>query len=83
MEMKDGNSSSINSDKESFDSICEQHQITERQKEIILLLSEGLEYKEIGYKLSIATKTVARHIQNIYDKTECHNKVEVVKLFNP
>jgi signal transduction histidine kinase/DNA-binding NarL/FixJ family response regulator len=65
----------------SFEEICDKHAITDRQKEIIVLLSSGLEYKEIGHKLSIATKTVARHIQNIYDKTECHNKVEVVRYF--
>jgi two-component system sensor histidine kinase ChiS len=76
-----GGNDNLQIENQSFEELCLEYELTNRQKEIIILLSRGLEYKEIGNELSIATKTVGRHIQNIYDKTGCHNKVEVVQLF--
>ena len=63
-----------------FEKNCNHFKITDRQKEIIILLSKGLEYKEISSKLNISKKTVDRHIQNIYDKTNTHNKIELINL---
>jgi DNA-binding NarL/FixJ family response regulator len=36
--------------------------------DVLRLLSRGLSRKEIAERLVIADKTVARHIENIYDK---------------
>ena len=42
------------------------------------MAAEGLEYKEIAQKLFIAQRTVVRHMQNIYEKTDVHNKIELL-----
>ena len=60
---------------------CEKNQITKRQKEIIMLLKEGYEYKEIAYKLNLSFHTVNRHIQNLFEKLSMHNKAELLNYF--
>jgi response regulator RpfG family c-di-GMP phosphodiesterase len=42
--------------------------LSEREVDVLRLLSRGLSRKEIAQRLVIADKTVARHIENIYDK---------------
>ena len=64
-----------------FESKCKEYNITERQKEILTLINQGLEYKEIGEKLEISTKTVIRHIQNLFEKTNVHTKLELINIF--
>lgn len=53
--------------------------LTDREKEILKLLAEGLSYKEIGAKLYISTRTVETHKNNIAEKLELNTKVELVK----
>jgi DNA-binding NarL/FixJ family response regulator len=53
--------------------------LTDREKEILKLLVEGLSYKEIGAKLYISTRTVETHKNNIAEKLELNTKVELVK----
>jgi len=65
-------------------STTEQYKITKRQKEIAEFIREGLEYKEIGNKLHISHKTVIRHVQNMFENTNTHNKMELMNaLFTP
>ena len=42
--------------------------LTEKEKEILELLSQGFTNKEISTKLFIQLSTVKTHIHNIYDK---------------
>ncbi|HVS92762.1 MAG TPA: response regulator transcription factor [Mucilaginibacter sp.] len=49
-------------------------QLSEREKEILRFLCQGLEYKEIALKLSISANTVKKHVINIYDKLHVNNK---------
>jgi len=51
--------------------------IAMNQKDIAKLVREGLTYKEIGEKLFIAERTVTKHIQNIFEKAEVSNKIEL------
>ena len=64
-----------------FNKQCQIYKITERQKEIILLIANGLEYKEISDKLNISIKTTGKHIETLYEKTNVHNKVDLINLF--
>lgn len=66
---------------ENFEYNCKKFNITERQKEIIKYISEGLEYKEIANILNISDRTVTRHIQNIFGSLNIHNKMDLVNLF--
>jgi DNA-binding NarL/FixJ family response regulator len=56
--------------------------ITEREKEILALLSKGLLYKEIAEQLHIATGTVKQHIHKIYEKMHVQNRTEAINKFN-
>ena len=56
--------------------------ITEREKEILTLLSKGLLYKEIGDQLHITTGTVKQHIHKIYEKIHVENRTEAINKFN-
>jgi DNA-binding NarL/FixJ family response regulator len=55
--------------------------ITEREKEILILLSKGLLYKEIGEQLHITTGTVKQHIHKIYEKMHVQNRTEAINKF--
>ncbi len=52
--------------------------LSKRETEILELLSKGFSYKNIAQSLSIATKTVNKHIENIYLKLKVHSKLEAV-----
>ena len=56
--------------------------LTEREKEVLQLLSEGLLYKEIADRKCISIDTVKKHIGNTYRKLHVSNKVEAVNKFN-
>src|SRR5882724_5489693 len=49
-----------------------------RENEILLLLAQGLLYKEIAAKLSITTGTVRQHIHSIYEKLHVQNRTEAL-----
>ena len=56
--------------------------ITDREKEILTLLSKGLLYKEIGEQLHITTGTVKQHIHKIYEKLHVQNRTEAINMMN-
>lgn len=52
--------------------------LTQRENEVIVLLSKGFLYKEISDKLSISISTVKRHLSHIYQKLQVQNKTEAI-----
>jgi pimeloyl-ACP methyl ester carboxylesterase len=50
--------------------------LTERETEILALLAEGNSNKGIARVLSISTRTVERHIGNVYTKIGAHNRAQ-------
>ena len=61
-----------------IEAICSNFNLSNREKEVIPLLLEGLLNKEISAGLSISLKTVEFHIHNIYKKTNSQNKIELI-----
>lgn len=57
-------------------------ELTNREKEILELLAQGLLYKEIADKKFISMDTVKKHVGNIYRKLHVNNKVEAINKFN-
>jgi DNA-binding NarL/FixJ family response regulator len=55
--------------------------ISNREKEVLQLLSRGYLYKEIGEKLNISTGTVRQHIHKIYEKLHVQNRTEAINKF--
>ena len=53
--------------------------LTDREREIMQLLVEGISTKEIANKLSISAKTVGVHRVNLMDKLEVQSMPDLVK----
>lgn len=56
--------------------------LTEREREIIRLLAEGYDNKEIAQKLNIAPKTAAFHITNILKKLKVKSRHKAIAWVN-
>lgn len=54
--------------------------LTNRETEILQLVSEGLNSKEIAQKLNIALKTVLAHRNNIMQKLDMHNQAQLIRF---
>ncbi|MDI9341421.1 MAG: response regulator transcription factor [Sediminibacterium sp.] len=59
----------------------QENPLSEREMEILALISEGLSYKLIADKLFLSTKTVGKHIEHIYTKLQVNNKVDAVNAY--
>jgi DNA-binding NarL/FixJ family response regulator len=55
--------------------------LTQREEEVLLLLSKGLFYKEIADQLSIKHDTVGTHVKNIYRKLHVRTRTEAVMKY--
>jgi DNA-binding NarL/FixJ family response regulator len=53
--------------------------LTDREKEIVRLIAEGLSGNEIAERLSISVKTVVTHRANIMEKLGAHNTAEMIR----
>lgn len=56
-----------------------ENDLTAREQEVLALLADGDNNSEIGEKLNISPKTVARHRENIMSKLNLHSRTELVK----
>lgn len=65
---------------ELFASRTREYDLTERQIEVIKLIDQGLEYKQIAEMLNISQKTVHRHVQILFEKFDVHNKLELLRI---
>ena len=54
------------------------NQLTDREKEILLLIAEGKTNQEIADELYIALKTVKVHVSNILSKLEVQDRTQAV-----
>jgi DNA-binding NarL/FixJ family response regulator len=57
-----------------------EHVLTEREIQIIRLMVEGNEYRQIAARLFISPNTVRAHIGNIYEKLHINSKAQAVQL---
>lgn len=55
--------------------------LSERENEILHLISTGLIVKEISAKLFLSTHTVTKHLKNIYSKLHVNNRIEAINKF--
>lgn len=53
--------------------------LTEREIEVVRLVAEGLNSREIAERLSISVKTVDTHRANIMAKLDVHNAAELIR----
>lgn len=57
-----------------FQSMSELNALTDREREVLDLLAQGLTNKEIAEKLIITTNTVKRHLKAIFEKLDVHTR---------
>lgn len=56
--------------------------LTEKERQILNLVSKGFLYKEIAFELNNSINTIKQHIRHIYEKLHVQNKAEAVnKIF--
>ncbi len=53
--------------------------LSQREQEILRLLSEGLNYRSIAEKIFLSPHTIKTHIKNIYAKLHVHTRAEAIK----
>lgn len=51
--------------------------MTPREREVVVLIAEGLSNKEIATRLSIAGDTVKTHVRNILEKLALHSRLQI------
>lgn len=60
--------------------VSEQCGLSERQYEVLMLVSQGRNAKYIEQALTISLSTAQTHIRNIYRKTGVHSRQELLDL---
>jgi len=53
--------------------------LTEREREVLTLIAEGLTNQEIAGRLYISIKTVQTHRAHIMEKLNLHDRTELVR----
>ncbi len=65
----------------SFDDLqaTEEVSLTAREIEVLEQLSKGLKYNTIAENLFLSAGTIRKHVENIYNKLQVHNKLEAIQ----
>jgi DNA-binding NarL/FixJ family response regulator len=56
--------------------------MTKREREIIVLIAEGMGNKEIAQRLNLSTYTVKSHVHNILEKMALHSRLQIATHFH-
>ncbi len=59
----------------------EAYNLSQREKSVLELLVEGLEYKEIGARMEVSPNTIRNHIVNIYRKLHVSSKAQAIRVY--
>jgi DNA-binding NarL/FixJ family response regulator len=54
--------------------------LTEREREIMLFIAQGMSSAEIGERLKISAHTIYNHRRSIFKKLDCKNSAEIVNI---
>lgn len=56
--------------------------LTEKEKQIIIMLKKGFMQKEIAVHFKLSINTIQFHLKNIYLKMDVHSNVDLLNLFD-
>ncbi len=71
----------INTTDNPIENLIIQHQLSEREADVLQLIFKGYTNKRIGDELHISLNTVKFHIRNIYEKLDISTKNEAIDIF--
>ena len=71
-----------NSSENPIENLILEHQLSDREAEVLLLIFKGYTNKRIGDELHISLNTVKFHIRNIYEKLNIKNKNEAIDIYS-
>lgn len=60
--------------------ITEDFHFTQREQEVLALLTEGLSNTEMGEKLYLSSRTVEKYVSSLLRKTDTNNRAELVSF---
>lgn len=67
-------------DKQETTTAAVNYNLTERENEILILLVDGLEYKEIANQLKLSPNTVRNNVTKIYSKLHVSSRIQAAKV---
>ena len=62
--------------------LLEAVRMTKREREIIVLIAEGMSNKDIAQQLNLSTYTVKSHVHNILEKMALHSRLQIASHFH-
>ena len=60
--------------------LAEQHDLTDREHDVLGLLSKGRSVADIASSLGVSENTAKTHIKNVYRKLEVHSKQDIIEM---
>jgi len=70
----------VTAEKNDYDSFCDTHGLTAKERMVAQLAIQGLANKSIANELHCSVATVKTHLQNIFAKLAVNSKVEMTSL---
>lgn len=55
--------------------------LSERERNVLALLCNGMQYKEIGEVMYLSLETIRSHVRNIYNKLNVHKRHEAEAIY--
>ncbi|MDC7235304.1 MAG: FHA domain-containing protein [Spirochaetales bacterium] len=80
-EEEDSEKTLIDVKKQQESSFVKAFGLSAREEEVFYLLVKGLKIKEISGRLFISQGTAKNHVLSIYNKTDCHSRIELARKF--
>lgn len=66
---------------ETIDAYCARHDLTKREREVLLCIVSGKDYQNTAHELQLAVGTVKSHTHNILKKTQTSTRQELLQDF--
>jgi DNA-binding CsgD family transcriptional regulator len=68
---------------ETFDLLCRVYALTQRERDVVSLLVEGLDTRAITERLFISAHTVQDHLKSVFAKMRIHSRRELLATLAP
>ncbi len=65
-----------------FQNLKQNYALTDRELQVLKLISEGLSNQEVAEEIFVSLSTVKYHVSNLYFKLEIKNRSQAVKFMN-